>query len=187
MTYTTLFTDYNVVQLLYRCHVPNSDDLQCKEPHFWINTRVKPPLLTAVQKSYIDKMANYYLAEVCRSTADMSSTPWDLSIDRPACSANAGTTEIPKIFAAAAAAQGVSLVKETVRNLPLGDFWWDDTVFTDVFSKSPATVCFLNAGFTPIRDLNRVNLPAMYPVKIHWQTMSLPRCSWNPAGTAIDK
>ncbi|XP_055355176.1 uncharacterized protein LOC129600658 [Paramacrobiotus metropolitanus] len=87
-TYTNLFTDYNLVQVLFRCNTPNANGVTCDEPYAWVLTRIKPPLLTTAQKQYIEAIANYYIPPVvCNKFkfADMWPTKWDLSKTGPPC------------------------------------------------------------------------------------------------------
>ncbi|XP_055355183.1 uncharacterized protein LOC129600665 [Paramacrobiotus metropolitanus] len=86
--YTNLYTDYNLVQVLYRCNTPNANGVTCDDPYAWVLTRVKPPQLTTAQKQYIEAVANYYIPPVvCNKFkfADMAPTKWDLSKTGPPC------------------------------------------------------------------------------------------------------
>ncbi|XP_055355171.1 uncharacterized protein LOC129600655 [Paramacrobiotus metropolitanus] len=86
VTYVNLFTDYNLVQVLYRCNKPNADGKKCDEPYTWVHTRVKPPLLTTFQKQYIEAVANYYITPIACGQykfADMMPSKWDLTKTTP--------------------------------------------------------------------------------------------------------
>lgn len=107
LTFTTLFTDYNLVQILYHCNTENTDGVHCDEPHLWIYSRIKPPLLSKVQKSYIKNVADYYLSTVCRTAKDLDLAQWDLEIDDPPCNVAAGTPPLPAGFAAVLREHGV--------------------------------------------------------------------------------
>ncbi|XP_055354879.1 uncharacterized protein LOC129600409 [Paramacrobiotus metropolitanus] len=96
VTYINLFTDYNLLQILYRCQTKNADGKRCDLPYMWINTRVPPPQLKDYQKQYIEAASNYYLGQVCRKFSDTSATPYDVTLTnncnvdqgKPAPSAN---------------------------------------------------------------------------------------------------
>ncbi|XP_055346198.1 uncharacterized protein LOC129593765 [Paramacrobiotus metropolitanus] len=94
-TYISLFTDYNLVQLWYQCNSTNPDGIRCDQPFLWTYTRIKPPLLTADQKTYIENLANQYFPKVCRSFKDMDMTTWDLYTQFPTC--NTGANNVPPL------------------------------------------------------------------------------------------
>lgn len=105
---TTLFTDYNLVQILYRCNTENADGVHCDEPHFWVYSRIKPPMLTQIQKNYIKSVADYYLAPMCRTSKDLDPTTWNLAVVDPPCNAGAGYPPWPTDWAAILRAHGVA-------------------------------------------------------------------------------
>ncbi|XP_055331122.1 uncharacterized protein LOC129583370 [Paramacrobiotus metropolitanus] len=96
--YTTLYTDYTLVQLWYFCASPNADGQRCDQPFLFTYTRIKPPMLTADQKTYIENLANTYFAKICRGFKDMSMTTWDLTTTFPTC--NTGASNTPPLSAA---------------------------------------------------------------------------------------
>ncbi|XP_055344934.1 uncharacterized protein LOC129592831 [Paramacrobiotus metropolitanus] len=99
VTYINLFTDYNLLQILYRCETPNPDGQHCDQPFMWINTRIQPPLLSDCQKAYIQNMVNFYLADICRGFNDTSATEWNMALTLP-CNVAQGTPPLPADFAA---------------------------------------------------------------------------------------
>ncbi|XP_055355174.1 uncharacterized protein LOC129600656 isoform X2 [Paramacrobiotus metropolitanus] len=87
-TYTNLFTDYTLMQVLYRCDIPNPDGVNCDQPFVWVHTRIKPPLLTAAQRQYIQATADPLIAPIACGKfkmADISPSKWDLSKTSPPC------------------------------------------------------------------------------------------------------
>ncbi|XP_055355192.1 uncharacterized protein LOC129600674 [Paramacrobiotus metropolitanus] len=98
-TYTNLFTDYKLVQILFRCGVFNPDGKNCNEPYFWIHTRIPGPLLTTTQKQYIENAVNYYMPRAnCGKFkfADIAPTKWDLTKTGPPCNSSANQPPLPK-------------------------------------------------------------------------------------------
>ncbi|XP_055355170.1 uncharacterized protein LOC129600654 [Paramacrobiotus metropolitanus] len=109
-TYTNLFTDYKLFQVLYRCNTPNADGKNCDDVMAWVHTKVPPPQLTTTQKSYIEKASDWYLAQICKKFSDLIPSRWDMSLPvglNPACNMALGTgPALPAKLAAAIPIKG---------------------------------------------------------------------------------
>ncbi|XP_055355680.1 uncharacterized protein LOC129601010 [Paramacrobiotus metropolitanus] len=102
LTFTTLFNDYNVLEIVYTCNdFPVPTDNICRDPSFWVFVRIQPTLLTDVQKTYIQNTVNDILKPMCRSFADMKLVGNTPSANLPPCNSGQGSPAFPAIFAAA--------------------------------------------------------------------------------------
>ncbi|XP_055356825.1 uncharacterized protein LOC129601917 [Paramacrobiotus metropolitanus] len=93
ITTTILFTDYDTVEIVYGCDdYPTNADGTCSAPSFWVFTRVKPPLLTDAQRSYIRDKVDKYLKPLCYSHAEMKFSGFDLNLNNlPPCNIAQGS------------------------------------------------------------------------------------------------
>ncbi|XP_055356826.1 uncharacterized protein LOC129601918 [Paramacrobiotus metropolitanus] len=94
ITTTIIFTDYTTVEIVAGCDdYPAPTDNICREPLFWVFTRVKPPTLTPQQKQYVDNSIDTYLRPLCRGIRDMRFSGWNLPMEPrlPPCNIAQGT------------------------------------------------------------------------------------------------
>jgi hypothetical protein len=85
--YTTLYTDYKTVEISHRCQKANTQTGICDEPLFFVNTRLKPAMLSESAKIYIENAVNYFLAPYCYSSQNLKFTGWNEAL--PACNPQA--------------------------------------------------------------------------------------------------
>ncbi|XP_055343929.1 uncharacterized protein LOC129592014 [Paramacrobiotus metropolitanus] len=77
LNYSILYTDYNLIEIAYRCANPVTTSLYCDSPLFWINLRSKPSALDKSTKDYVASTVNNVLTRYCFTTANMTYTNWD--------------------------------------------------------------------------------------------------------------
>ncbi|XP_055352037.1 uncharacterized protein LOC129598241 [Paramacrobiotus metropolitanus] len=84
VVYNTIFTDYHSVQIKYLCNQqPPPTNGICDSPYFWAYTRIKPTLLDAATKKYVNATVDNVLSGLCMSTRNMTLTGFDDNL--PGC------------------------------------------------------------------------------------------------------
>ncbi|XP_055356828.1 uncharacterized protein LOC129601920 [Paramacrobiotus metropolitanus] len=93
ITTTILYTDYDTVEIVAGCDdYPVPADNICRQPLFWVFTRVKSPLLTPTQRQFVNSAIERYLAPFCLTMRDIRFSGFDVNMrNLPSCNIAQGT------------------------------------------------------------------------------------------------